>query len=71
MDGVALIESIIFLAIAVYVEATVLPQALTLITTAALVSISGAIATLFQVLTPIIVIIVTILLYVRIIKAST
>lgn len=71
MDGIQLIESVVFLAVALYVEAAILPGALASIATTALTSVNGAVVTMFQVLTPIIAIVVTVLLYIRIVRAGT
>lgn len=70
MDGIGLIESVIFLAVALYVEAAILPGALTSIATTALTSVNSAVVSLFQVLTPIIAIVVTVLLYIRVVRGS-
>lgn len=71
MDGIGLIESVIFLVVALYVEAAILPGALTQIATTALTSVNTAVVGLFQTLTPIIAIVVTVLLYIRIVRQST
>ncbi len=71
MDGLQLIESIIFLAVALYVEAAILPGALTSLATTALTSVNTAVISLFQTLTPIIAIVVTILLYIRVVRGAT
>ena len=70
MSGLELIESVIFLAVALYVEAAILPGALTSIATTALTSVNASVITLFQVLTPIIAIVVTVLLYIRVVRAQ-
>jgi type II secretory pathway component PulF len=70
LDGVGLIESVIFLAVAIYVEAAILPGALTSIATTALTSVNTAVINLFQILTPIIAVVVTVLLYIRIVRSN-
>lgn len=60
----SLMEDIIELALALFVEAYVLPPALTAIATTALTSVTSSVATLFQTLLPLIAVIVTILYFV-------
>lgn len=69
LDGLALIESVIFLAVALYVEVAILPSALIGFATTALTSVNAAVISLFQVLTPIIAVVVTVLMYIRIVRA--
>lgn len=59
-----LMEDIIELALSLFVEAYVLPPALTAIATTALTSVSSSVVTLFQTLLPLIAVIVTILYFV-------
>ncbi len=63
--GESMLEKIILLAIALFVLAFILPPALTAIATAALTSVNSAVVTLFQVLVPIIAIVVVVLLFYR------
>ena len=58
-------EDIIELALALFVEAFVLPPALTAIASTALTSVNSAVVTLFQVLLPIVSVIVTVLFFVQ------
>lgn len=57
-------EDIVELALSLFVEAYILPPALTAIATTALTSVSSSIVTLFQTLLPLIAVIVTILYFV-------
>jgi len=70
LDGITLIESVIFLVVALYVEAAILPGALSQIATTALTSVNTAVVGLFQTLTPIIAIVVTVLMYIRIVRSQ-
>jgi len=65
-----MIEDVIFLAIALFVEAVILPPALVTIATATLTSVNGAVSTVFTVLLPILAIIATVLLFVRAVRQS-
>ena len=69
--GIGLITEIIFLAIGIYVLAFILPGALTAIATTALTSVNAGVITLFQILVPIIAIVVVILLFLSIVRRST
>lgn len=62
-------EDIIELAIALFVEAFILPPALTAVATTALTSVNSAVVTLFQTLLPLIAVVVTILYFVGRVRA--
>jgi hypothetical protein len=59
------IGKIILLAIAVYIVAFIVPQALTALATAALTSVNSAVITLFQVVLAVIVVLAIVLLFLR------
>lgn len=68
--GIDLIVEIIFLTLALYVEAFTLPGALTAIATTALTSVNSGVITLFQVVIPLTAVIVTILLLITIVRRA-
>lgn len=69
-EGVGLIVEIIFISIGLYVAAFILPGALTAIATTALTSVNGGVQTLFQVLVPIMAVVVLILLLVAVVRRA-
>jgi hypothetical protein len=70
MAGYDMIEDVIFLAIALFVEAVILPPALVTIATADLTSVNPAVQTMFTVLLPILAIVATVLLFVRAVRTA-
>jgi hypothetical protein len=68
--GIGLIVEIIFLAISIYVIAFILPGALTAISTTALTSVNAGVIVMFQVLVPLIAIVVVILLLISIVRRA-
>jgi hypothetical protein len=70
MAGYDMIEDVIFLAIALFVEAVILPPALVTIATATLTSVNPAVTTMFTVLLPILAIVATVLLFVRAVRTA-
>jgi len=68
--GINLIIEIIFLAISIYVIAFIMPGALTAIATTALTSVNAGVITMFQILVPLISIVVVILLLISIVRRA-
>ena len=68
--GVELVVEIIFLAVGLYVAAFILPGALTAISTTALTSVNPGVITLFQVLVPLISVVVIILLMIAVVRRA-
>ena len=68
--GVSLVVEIIFLAVGLYVAAFILPGALTAIATTALTSVNSGVVTLFQVLVPLISVVVIILLMIAVVRRA-
>ncbi|MDG6998463.1 MAG: hypothetical protein JRN15_05035 [Nitrososphaerota archaeon] len=66
--GIDLVIEVIMIAIGLYVAAFILPGALTAIATTALTSVNGGVQTLFQVLVPLIAVVVLILLLIGVIR---
>ena len=68
--GINLIIEVIFLAITIYVLAFILPGALTAIATTALTSVNAGVVVMFQILIPLIAIVVVILLLISIVRRA-
>jgi len=68
--GVNLIVEIVFLSVGLYVAAFILPGALTAIATTALTSVNSGVITIFQVLVPIVAVVVLILLLIGVIRRA-
>ena len=69
-EGIGIVIEIIFLAVGLYVAAFILPGALTAIATTALTSVNPGVMTLFQVLVPLIAVVVLLLLLIAVIRKA-
>lgn len=67
-NGIDIIIEIVFLSVGLYVAAFILPGALTAIATEALTSVNAGVVTLFQVLVPIIAVVVLLLMLVSVVR---
>lgn len=69
-EGLTIVVEVIFLSIALYVAAFVLPGALTAIATTALTSVNSGTITLFQTLVPLVAVVVIVLLFLAVLRRA-